>query len=51
MLYLMKIGALKNFKGKYQDLALTSKKKAGKRKKRYIPDNIYNKYFGENSKI
>lgn len=50
MFYLIKIGALKSLKGSFQDLAITSRQNNGRRKKRYIPDNIYDKYFGKNSK-
>ena len=37
-------------KGRYQDLSITSRQNKGKRKKRYIPDNLYEKYFGKNTK-
>ena len=36
-------------KGRYQDLSITSRQNKGRRKKRYIPDNLYEKYFGEKS--
>ncbi len=48
--YLIKKGYLKQEKGRFPDLSITSRQKPGKRKKRYIPDNLYERHFGENKK-
>jgi len=45
-LFLADNGYLKQEKGRYPDLSLTSKHKNAKRKHRYIPDYIFYRYFG-----
>jgi hypothetical protein len=43
--YLKDSGYLKQEKGRYPDESITSKNKGSKRKKRYVPDYIYEKYL------
>lgn len=50
MEFLIKNKLLVSTKGRYQDLTITSRQNNSKRKKRYIPDNLYKKYFGKNAK-
>jgi len=45
MEYLIKNKILKCKKGQYKDLYISSRNKKSKRKKRYIPDEIYEKYL------
>jgi hypothetical protein len=45
IIYLKTNGYLKMEKGRYPDESLTSKHKGSKRKKRYVPDYIYERYL------